>query len=44
MLRECEGNINDGARAEVDVVAVSGGLSVWMLHMVQVLCGVQMTC
>ena len=40
MLRECEGAMG----RQLLVWESGGGVSIWVVHMVQVLCLVQMTC
>ena len=35
-VQGCDGDRNAGVRAEGAVVAVTGGVSIWMVHLVQV--------
>ena len=43
MLRECKGDDNASVGEEGDVVAVSAGYDMWVLHVIQILCLVHLT-
>ena len=43
-MRGCEGDGNVGVMIGRGVVAVSGGLSIWVVHVVQVWCLLLTTC
>ena len=43
-VRGCDGDDNAGMGVRAVVTAVSGGVSIWVVHVVQVLCLITTTC